>query len=49
MDNQKPIQVSFQQLNGNKPADHHVQIYLDKKELTKLQRSLRKKGFRFGP
>ena len=29
MDNQKPFQVSFQQLNGNKPADHHVQIYLD--------------------
>jgi hypothetical protein len=50
MDNQKPFQVSFQQLNGNKPADHHVQIYLDKKEHTKLQRNLRsKKGFRFGP
>jgi hypothetical protein len=50
MDNQKPFQVSFQQLNGNKPADHHVSISLEKKDYTKLQRNMRnKKGFRFSP
>ena len=33
---QKPFQVTYQQLNGNKPADHHVEIVLEKKEMTKL-------------
>lgn len=47
MDSNQPFQVSYQQLNGNKPADHHVEIHLEKKEFTKIQRNIRnKKGFR---
>ena len=50
MDSDKPFQVSFQQLNGNKPANHHVKFVLNKKEYTKLQRNIRNgKGFRFSP
>jgi hypothetical protein len=50
MDSNQPFQVTYQQLNGNRPADHHVEIHLEKKDLTKLQRNMRnKKGFRFSP
>jgi hypothetical protein len=50
LESHKPFQVSFQQLNQNKPADHHVEIELPKPELTKLNRNLRNgKGFRFNP
>jgi hypothetical protein len=50
MESQKPFQVTFQQLNGDRPADHRVQIELEKKEMTKLNRNIRnQKGFRFNP
>jgi len=50
MDSGQPFQVTYQQLNGNRLADHHVEIHLEKKDFTKLQRNMRnKKGFRFSP
>jgi len=50
LESQKPFQVTYQQLNGDKPADHRVEIQLEKKEMTKLNRNIRnQKGFRFNP
>jgi hypothetical protein len=50
LENHQPFQVSYQQLNQDRPADHHVEIELPKPELTKLNRNLRNgKGFRFNP
>jgi hypothetical protein len=39
----KTFQVTFQQRNKNKPADHHIEVLLNKKTYTKLQRNIRKK------
>jgi hypothetical protein len=48
--NKQPFQCTFQQLNNNKKAAHFVQLTLEKKEFTKLQRNRRnEKGFRFKP
>ena len=50
LESQKPFQVTYQQLNHNRPADHRVQIELTKPEMTKLNRNIRnQKGFRFNP
>ena len=50
LESQKPFQVTYQQLNGDRPADHRVEIQLEKKEMTKLNRNIRNlKGFRFNP
>jgi hypothetical protein len=50
LEQHKPFQVTYQQLNSDRAADHHVEIQLDKKEMTKLNRNLRNgKGFRFNP
>ena len=50
MQSKRPFQVTHQQLNGDRPADHHVEIQLEKKELTRLNRNLRNgKGYRFNP
>ncbi len=48
--NGEKFQVTYQQLNDDKQNDHHVELLLEKKEYTKLQRNLRqRKGFRFNP
>ena len=49
-ENHKPFQVTHQQLNSDRPADHHDEIELPKPEMTKLNRNLKNgKGFRFNP